>query len=155
MPTGWRLVKTKHLDSALSGEGAFRFGARWTSKGQRAVYASSTSSLAILEVLAHLGDTRPFPAYSIIPLEIPQELITAVCRHALPPNWRDYPAPSALRTLGDAWLASAVSACWRVPSVLAPDIEWADANYVLNPTHPDFGQITKGEPISLEFDARL
>lgn len=155
MPTAWRLVKTKHLDSAFSGEGAFRFGARWTSKGQRAVYVASTASLAILEVLAHLGDTRPLAAYSIIPLEFPEALVTVVRRDALPLNWREYPAPPALRALGDAWLASGVSACWQVPSVLGPDIDLAEANYVLNPTHPDFGQITLGQPLSLEIDPRL
>lgn len=149
------MVKAKHLESALTGEGAFRFGARWTSAGRRAVYAASTTSLAILEVLAHLDDTRPLAAYVLIPLELPERLVVAVPRKALPPNWREFPAPPTLQAIGDAWLAAGTSPCLRVPSVLVPDLEGAEANFILNPVHPDFRRIKVGAPIPVEFDPRL
>ena len=37
------------------GEGAYRFGARWTSPGVRAVYCSLDPATAILEVAVHKG----------------------------------------------------------------------------------------------------
>lgn len=149
------MVKAKHLESALTGEGAFRFGARWTSMGRRAVYAASTTSLAILEVLAHLEDARPLAAYSLIRLEFPEGLVVAVPRKVLPPNWREFPAPPTLQAIGDAWLVAGTSPCLRVPSVLVPDLEGAEANFILNPVHPDFRRIKVGAPIPVEFDPRL
>ena len=46
-----------------SGEGAYRFGGRWNSRGVRAVYGSLDPATAILEVAVHKGfktlDTVP------------------------------------------------------------------------------------------------
>jgi RES domain-containing protein len=51
----WRLDSAVHASAWASGEGAFRFGGRWNSKGVRAVYCSIDPSTAILEVAAHKG----------------------------------------------------------------------------------------------------
>jgi len=58
----WRLVKAGRTHSAWDGEGAFRFGGRWNSRGVRAVYASSSLALALLETLVHLDPALPLPA---------------------------------------------------------------------------------------------
>jgi len=59
----WRLDQRKHAESWDSGEGAFRQGGRWNSKGVRAVYCSFDPAPAILEVAVHKGfkvlDTVP------------------------------------------------------------------------------------------------
>lgn len=60
---GWR-IDHKRFESAWdSGEGAFKLGGRWNSKGTRAVYASADPSTAVLEVAVHKGfrtlDTVP------------------------------------------------------------------------------------------------
>jgi RES domain-containing protein len=51
----WRLDSAIHASAWASGEGAFRFGGRWNSKGVRAVYCSVDPSTAILEVAVHKG----------------------------------------------------------------------------------------------------
>ena len=51
----WRLDSAIHASAWASGEGAFRFGGRWNSKGVRAVYCSIDPSTAILEVAVHKG----------------------------------------------------------------------------------------------------
>jgi RES domain-containing protein len=51
----WRLDKAIYRASWDSGEGAFLAGARWSSKGVRAVYCSLDPATAILEVAAHTG----------------------------------------------------------------------------------------------------
>jgi RES domain-containing protein len=52
---GWRLDHKRFEASWDSGEGAFKLGGRWNSKGVRAVYASIDPSTAILEVAVHKG----------------------------------------------------------------------------------------------------
>ncbi|TPI60490.1 RES domain-containing protein [Mesorhizobium sp. B3-1-7] len=52
---GWRLDHKRFQASSDSGEGAFKLGGRWNSKGVRAVYASVDPSTAILEMAVHKG----------------------------------------------------------------------------------------------------
>jgi RES domain-containing protein len=50
---GWRLDQAVHAPTWDSGEGAFRQGGRWNSRGVRSVYCSLDPSTAILEVAVH------------------------------------------------------------------------------------------------------
>ena len=60
---GWRIDQQAYAARWESGEGAFRAGGRWNSKGVRAVYCSIDPATAILEVAVHKGfdslDTKP------------------------------------------------------------------------------------------------
>ena len=60
----WRLDQWIHAATWYSGEGAFRAGGRWNSKGVRAVYCALDPATAILEVAVHKGfkalDTTPY-----------------------------------------------------------------------------------------------
>ena len=60
----WRLDQRIHATTWDSGEGAFREGGRWNSKGVRAVYCSLDPATAILEVAVHKRfktlDTIPY-----------------------------------------------------------------------------------------------
>jgi len=49
----WRLDRDTYAPDWDSGEGAYRVGGRWNSKGVRAVYCSLDPSTAILEVAVH------------------------------------------------------------------------------------------------------
>jgi RES domain-containing protein len=49
----WRLDMEVFAPAWEQGEGSFRVGGRWNSKGVRAVYASLDPATAILEVAAH------------------------------------------------------------------------------------------------------
>jgi RES domain-containing protein len=51
----WRLDQARFGPTWDSGEGAYRVGGRWNSKGVRAVYCSIDPSTAILEVAVHKG----------------------------------------------------------------------------------------------------
>ena len=50
----WRICKKRHVRTAFSGIGAEKHGGRWNRKGERMVYASSSLSLATLELFVHL-----------------------------------------------------------------------------------------------------
>jgi RES domain-containing protein len=150
MPSAWRLTKTKYLATAWDGEGAARAGGRWNSPGVAVVYTSGGLSLALVEVLVHLP-AEILPAYSAVPVEIDDSLVTAVAAGRLPKNWKDSPPPPSTQALGAAWVASGASAALRVPSVIVP----GEFNFVLNPAHRDFGRIRIGAPMAFPFDPRL
>ena len=68
MTRAWRIVREDHGYTAFDGEGAWRFGGRWNSRGTRTVYTSATLSLAALETLVHLNPPVAFK-YVAIPIE--------------------------------------------------------------------------------------
>ncbi|MGH7535623.1 MAG: RES family NAD+ phosphorylase [Gemmatimonadales bacterium] len=151
MAEAWRIVKAQHAAGAFSGEGARLYGGRWTSRGRRAVYASSSAALAILEMLVHLEAPALLPAYVLIPVGIPDDVIQRLDPAALPPDWREYPAPARLQEMGDAWLDAGVTPALQVPSAIVP----AEFNFLLNPAHPEFARILIGAPRPYTFDPRL
>ena len=70
MVSAWRIVKQKHKRSALSGEGARRFGGRWNSPGVSVVYLAQSQALAALEMLVHLDAAELLRSYVIIEVGI-------------------------------------------------------------------------------------
>jgi RES domain-containing protein len=86
----WRLDSAIHASTWASGEGAFRWGGRWNTKGLRAVYCSIDPSTAILEVAVHKGfrvlDTVAH-VLTVINISDPSR-VHVVNPAALPnPNW--------------------------------------------------------------------
>ena len=150
MPSAWRLTKTKYLRAAWDGAGARKAGGRWNSVGVAVVYTSGTLSLTLVEVLVHLP-SGVLPAYSAIRVEFDEALVSAVAPSRLPSDWRDSPPPSGTRAIGDRWFAAGSSAVLRVPSVVVR----GEFNYVMNPSHPDFGRLVIGRPTAFPFDPRL
>jgi RES domain-containing protein len=149
MLQAWRIVKEKHASTAFDGEGARLFGGRWNSAGLRAVYASSSKSLAALETLVHLR--LPLAAsYVIIPIRFPEALLQMIPPRSLRAGWDAEPPSLASQQLGDEWLRSDRSAVLAVPSILT-----GETNYVLNPVHPRFKKIRIGKPLPFTFDPRL
>jgi|SRR5579863_1975379 len=59
----WRLDQTKFAATWDSGEGSYRAGGRWNSRGSRVVYAGLDPSTAILEVAVH----KAFKTLDIVP----------------------------------------------------------------------------------------
>jgi RES domain-containing protein len=104
----WRLDQRKYAPTWDSGEGAYRSGGRWNSKGVRAVYCSIDPAMAILEVAVHKG----FRALDIVPhvltslLVVDASSIHVVVPEAVPnPNWLHSGIPSAgQQEFGDALL---------------------------------------------------
>ena len=133
-----------------SGQGAAIHGGRWNPPGTEAIYAAQTASLAALEILAH---------YSILPkdfvlteIRIPENLTIVVLEpESLPIGWDSPIAIPQTQRLGKSWVTSNQSAVLSVPSSIIP----AERNFLLNPAHPEFMQITFHESIPFRFDPRL
>ncbi len=152
MIPAFRLCKTKHLATAFTGEGARIAGGRWNSPGVAAVYASSSLSLATLEVLVHLEEPEAFARmFSWFAMEIPDDLAEVLDAAKLPPGWCADESTAATQTLGDAWVRSQRTAVLAVPSVVTP----GESNYLLNPGHPRFPEIRIGKPQPFRPDPRL
>ena len=146
----WRIASAAH--SAFDGEGARRYGSRWTPKGFSAVFTSATLSLAALERFVHTDpDLEPVDLVAIA-VDIETNIaIESVALDDVPADWRTYPAPPPLALIGERWLRESRTAVLAVPSVVIPH----ERNFVLNPTHADFVRlmINPSEPFS--FDPRM
>ena len=148
----WRICKQPHVASAFSGIGAEKYGGRWNHKGDRMVYASSSLSLASLELFVHLEPAFiPHDLYSIVatvPDSVSREELTVV---DLPANWRDYPAPARLQDIGSDWVRHRRSLLLIVPSAVNPE----ERNILLNPAHPESAAITDIATKPFHFDPRM
>jgi RES domain-containing protein len=105
----WRLDRATFAGTWDSGEGAYRVGGRWNSKGVRAVYCSIDPATAILEVAAHTGfgslDTVPHLLTAVNITE--SSNVHIVQPAAIPnPNWLRPGIPgSGQQVFGDRLLA--------------------------------------------------
>jgi RES domain-containing protein len=106
----WRLDQDRFAAAWDSGEGAFRVGGRWNSRGVRAVYCSLDPATAILEVAVHKGfralDTVPH-TLTALTLADPSDVFIVNPGDVPNPNWLRPGIPSAgQQTFGDGLLAS-------------------------------------------------
>ncbi len=117
----------------------------------RVAYSSESRSLAALEVLANLRDSRILLArpWVMIAATIPLALIEHPAR--VPDSWRALPYGSATQTFGATWIQTGRSAVLRVPSTVV----LGEFNYLLNPAHPEFGKIKIGQAEVFVFDERF
>ena len=140
-----------HAEAAFSGEGARLYPGRWNSGGTPVVYTAETLSLAMLEMLVHIDEAMLTRRYVYFTLEVPEASVHPLPRAILPEGWASYPAPSATRHLGDAWLSKGETLALKVPSALNP----VEYTFLVNPSHPQFSQCAISGPFSLSFDSRL
>lgn len=145
----WRIVRLAHAGNPLSGAGAAQAGTRWTSVGVRAGYASTSRPLAVLEMLVHLPREYSPRDAALIPLDVPDHLISELPE--LPEGWNHFPYTEQGRRVGDRWIKNGASLAMLVPSAILP----AERNILINPLHALFGQVRIGKPEPHAFDLRL
>ena len=149
---GYRLIAPRWVESALSGEGARKYGGRWNSPGGSMVYLGGSRALTALEMLVHLttpmSRAKPF---RIIEVKIPTDLISVYPLKILPAGWRVQPPGRLTMEIGDDWLRAGSDLALRVPSVIVPE----ESNILINPLHPEFGQLEASATGNFSFDARL
>lgn len=150
----WRIVSHRFADDAWSGEGARRYGSRWNTPGHGLVYTSGSVALAILEVLVNnpgVPISELEERFRLVGAQVDAKLVEELPPADLPPGWNATPAGRASASVGDRWFREQRSVALRVPSVVVP----REANYLVNPVHPDFGRVVCGEPERLRIDPRL
>jgi len=145
----FRVLRKAYARTPFDGEGAYRYGGRWSSPGVRLSYTSEHQSLAMLEYFVHLDKDDPPTDLVLAVAQIPETVTReSVKVSELPANWRDGAAPPELTAFGDEFVSAGKSCLLFVPSVLAPH----ENNCLINPGHPEFGMITVQELEPLGYD---
>lgn len=142
----FRVAKARFADSVdvlLGGEGAREWGGRFNSPGVRAVYCSTTLSLAALEILVHAPRVEMLPEYRFVEVNVPDEAIENLDLEDIGDD---------AESIGNTRLGPDGILGFSVPSFVIP----LERNLVLNPEHPDFGRlVTHGTIQPLPLDERL
>ena len=146
------MLRKAFARNPFDGEGAYRYGGRWSSIGTRLSYASEHQSLAMLEYFVHLDPDHPPDDLVLAVAEVPDGLgRETIDPGDLPRNWRDPAAPPDLAQFGDEFARRAEHCLLLVPSVLAP----SENNCLINPSHPDYKRIRVREVEPLSYDPRM
>ena len=133
----------------LTGTGSYTYGGRWNSKGVRILYTSVSSSLALLESVAH--GVKPNTEYCLAVLDIPEDKIFEINLEQLPAGWKSNLAPEVLKKIGDNFVREMKYLGIKVPSVL----NQYEFNFLLNPRHPDFQKVKIISTVQVTVDGRL
>ncbi len=148
----YRVLRKKYGRNPFDGEGAYRYGGRWSSPGVRLSYTSEHESLALLEYFVHLDKDDPpidlILAVAVIPGDVSRDQVEA---KGLPPNWRASAAPPELAQIGDDFVDRQEHCLLVVPSVLASN----EHNCLVNPAHPEFKRIDILESQPMSYDPRM
>jgi RES domain-containing protein len=148
----FRIIKPAFAASALTGEGARRYGGRWNTPGIACVYAAGSRALAALELLVHASPELLRVEFQLVEIELPDALIESGL--VAPPRWDEFPAGANSQDFGNRWLKrsmAAAKAALAVPSVIMPE----EMNYLLNPLHPAFRDVGIRRRRRFRLDPRL
>jgi RES domain-containing protein len=152
----WRIAAetADYGSDDLSGQGAEKTGGRWNRKGTPVVYASGSIALAYLETIVHLSGLDPLPLNRyLIKIDIPAAAWKArtIFDTATHVGWDALPAGLVSLDWGTEWLRSCKSLVAEVPSIVVPD----EFNILINPRHPDAGNLIAKKIRRWNYDARL
>jgi len=130
----------RRIYASLDGEGARRVGGRWNSPGRPVVYMAQSVALAVLENLVHMPRQDYPSGYVVVTATVPDHV--RIIDYL---GYFDFRSSETAmeRTAGDEWLRSNESAVLRVPSAVLS----GDWNYLINPRHLDFAQISIAPPM--------
>jgi RES domain-containing protein len=148
----YRILRKPYSKKPFDGEGAYRFGGRWSSPGVRLAYAAEHLSLAIVEYFVHIDPEDPPRDLVVVTADVPDSLPRiSIGPRQLPRGWRQVPAPPALAVIGDKFVDRARAAVLIVPSVLAP----SESNWLINPRHAAFAKIRVNPAEPFQYDLRF
>ncbi len=136
----------------LSGKGAELAGGRWNSKGVPMVYTSESIALCTVEIAVHMPLGIVPADYHLIRIALPENVaLKEVQEKTLPANWKSFPQGNATQDIGDAFILANEYLALKVPSATVQ----GTFNYLLNPQHQDFNQVTIAATVPFTFDERL
>jgi RES domain-containing protein len=148
----FRVLRAAYARAPFDGEGAYRYGGRWSSPGTRLAYTSEHQSLAMLEYFVHLDPEDAPDDLVLATAEVPDDLSRErISVSEMPAHWRETPAPPELAQIGDEFVKKAETCLLLVPSALAVN----ENNWLINPQHPGFRKIAPHAPEPLRYDPRM
>lgn len=148
----YRIESHNRKNLALTGEGARLFGGRWNRQGERAVYTSMHRSLAMLEILAHVFDSRSFPIKRVmVSVTIPSEYIHFIPLEELPLAWDSMSSYQHSESVFHEQCLSENRLAIAVPSVVVPE----EYNVVINPHHESIASVVIEDISPIKWDTRI
>lgn len=93
-----KVHKKQWNNDNVSAKYAALYPGRWNKSGTPVIYTGESIEIALLETLVHIP-SMIIPQMDILTIEIPDDSIKEFKIGELPPNWRQYPAPSILRSV--------------------------------------------------------
>lgn len=137
--------------ATLNGRGAEMYGGRWNNKGRPVVYAASSVSLAMVEVLVHLPSHLIPSDYVLMKIEVPESSIKEFTVQELSTEWNLLPGANETQKLGDNWLMENKKLLLKVPSAVVVQ----EHNILINPLHKLFHKVQVKDIKPYNFDSRL
>ena len=147
----YRISRPEYVATALLGNGAALAPGRWNSRGVRLAYTASSVSLAMLEILGHVNREDVPEGRRMLAYEIPDAALAELPPNRWPRGWDKLPYSDAVRRVGDGFVRDGRQLALRVPSAVAR----GEFNVLVNPAHPQFGQIRLLADDPLALDPRL
>ncbi len=144
-----RIGQARH--ELFDGAGAALHGARWSRKGQSVIYAATSFSGALLEILVHSNLGRVPRGFAYIQIQIQVEVEMEEIGPEDVPGW-DAADGRASRAWGSRWYEEQRTAVLLVPSVPSGGVE---RNVLIHQRHPDFARITASVPMPVMWDQRI
>jgi RES domain-containing protein len=151
MPTFYRIVGSHRAATAMDGEGARKMGGRWNPQGIPVAYLTESRSLAALEIMVHFGRDVARASWSLIQVEVPDEMIDSVSIRKLPEGWDDRASTSVSQKFGQRWVQSGKSLVILLPSAVIPE----ERILMVNVRHPDLRKLKISRLRPFLFDQRL
>lgn len=146
----FRLCKAEYADD-LSGKGAEQSGGRWNSRGVAMLYTSATRALCIVELAVHIHLRQIPDNYVMLTIELPKTPLEQISAHDLSEDWNAMPHTDVTQTLGDSFITRAEYLLMKAPSAVVPGAY----NYLINPDHEDFNEVSVKNTEPFQFDDRL
>lgn len=145
----WRVVSKRFQGRAFDGGGAKLFPGRWNPHGLAVIYAATSKSQALLEVLSHLGSSPRLRDFIALPIVVPNSV---TCKRIelsdLPGDWRAAVPSVSTKAFGETWLSRG-----EFPVLLLPSQQvYGEHIALINPSHKDFTKIIPGPVESILWD---
>lgn len=116
------------------------------------LYTSDSIALCTVEVAVHMPLGIVPSDYQLVQIRIPEEAVIAeLPETTLPEDWKTFPHGNATQLLGDRFIQEQQTLVLKVPSAAVQGA----FNYLVNPRHPHFQQVTIDSITPFTFDKRL
>ncbi|OKS85217.1 RES family NAD+ phosphorylase [Mucilaginibacter polytrichastri] len=144
----YRITLSKFADKLMASGRA----ARWNPNETEVIYTASSRSLACLENVVHRSQVGLNQLFSILTIEVPDNLKKGVIKLSdLPTDWREFAQMPLTQNIGENWLTKSETAILQVPSSIIEE----EVNYLINPQHIDFKKIKLLRTDRFVFDMRI
>lgn len=145
----WRVVSKRFPARAFDGGGAKLFPGRWNPHGKAVLYAATSKSQALLEMLKHSGPSTRLHDFVAVPIVVPNSV---ACKRVelsdLPDDWHHAIPSVSTQAFGEAWLSQGAFPVLLVPSQQV----YGEHIALINPAHRDFTKIIPGPMESILWD---